>query len=455
VALLQESDGMPPRPSLSTLEAVALIVGLVVGSGIFRAPQLVAGNTGSISLFLGVWVLGGLISLIGALCYAELTTAYPHAGGEYHFLRRAFGANLSFLFAWSRSTVIQTGSIAILAYVFADYLAPVLSLDRAKSPILAVAAVVGLTGLNLAGLRHSKRTQVMLTIVELVGLGAVIVAGLLFLEGPAGESSAGNGGDAGLAGLGLAMVFVLLTYGGWNEAAYISAELRDGPRAMTRTLFLGIAIITTLYLLANLAYLHALGLKGISSSSIVAADVMRAALGPWGATLLSLAVAISALTSANATVITGARATYALGRDFGAFRVLGRWNDRDSTPVNALFLQGVIALALVAFGAVARSGFEAMVAYTAPVFWFFLALASLSVIVLRRREPDTPRPFRVPLYPLTPLLFCAAALFMLYSSIRYAGSGALFGVAVMLAGLPVLLLVRARTPQSAERPESH
>ena len=433
---------MPPRPSLTTLDAVTLIVGLVVGSGIFRAPQLVAENTGTVALFLGVWVAGGLISLIGALCYAELTTTYPNAGGEYHFLRRAFGSNLAFLFAWSRSSVIQTGSIALLAYVFGDYLAPVLSLGPGSSPILAVVAVVALTGLNLAGLRHGKRTQVVLTVVELVGLGAVIVAGLFFLDGPSAAEPLADKGGGGLAGLGLAMVFVLLTYGGWNEAAYISAEVKDGPRAMARTLFFGIGIITTLYLLANLAYVHALGLEGVSSSSVVAADVMRAALGPWGATLLSLAVAVSALTSANATIITGARGTYALGRDFGAFRVLGRWNDRDSTPVNALFLQGALALTLVAFGAVARSGFEAMVAYTAPVFWSFLALAALSLIVLRRKEPERVRPFRVPFYPFTPLIFIAAALFMLYSSVRYAGSGALIGVAVMLAGVPVLFFVR-------------
>lgn len=443
---------MHPRPSLTTLDAVALTVGLVVGSGIFRAPQLVAANTGSVDLFLGVWVLGGLISLIGAFCYVELTTAYPHAGGEYHFLRRAFGSDLAFLFAWSRSSVIQTGSLAILAYVFADYLAPVLSLGPRSSPVLAVVAVVGLTGLNLAGLRHGKRTQVVLTTVELVGLGAVIVAGLFFLEGPSNPEPLTDGGGGGLAGIGLALVFVLLTYGGWNEAAYISAEVRDGPRAMSRTLLLGIGIITTLYLLANLAYVHALGLTGVASSSVVAADVMHAAMGPWGATLLSLAVAIAALTSANATIITGARATYALGRDFGAFQFLGRWNDRDNTPINALFLQAAVALGLVAFGAVARSGFEAMVAYTAPVFWFFLALAALSVIVLRQREPERVRPYRVPLYPLTPLIFFGAAVFMLYASIRYAGSGALIGVAVMLAGVPVLLLVRARARRPVERP---
>jgi amino acid transporter len=186
----------------------------------------------------------------------------------------------------------------------------------------------------------------------------------------------------------------------------------------------------------------------------VAADLMQSALGPVGATLLSCAVALSALGSANATIITGARTTYALGRDFGAFHLLGRWNDEGSTPVNALFLQGALALVLVAFGAVARSGFEAMVAYTAPVFWIFLAMVALAVIVLRQREPGRPRPFKVPFYPLTPLIFFAAALFMLYSSVRYAGSGALVGVAVMLAGIPVLFLIRASAARTIERPES-
>ena len=446
---------MPPRPYLTTLDAVALIVGLVVGVGIFRAPQLVAENTGSVEGFIGVWVAGGVLSLIGALCYAELTTTYPHAGGEYHFLRRAFGTDLAFLFAWSRCSVIQTGSIAILCYVFADYLAPVLSLKAGSSPMLAAVAVVALTGLNLAGLRHGKRTQLFLTMAELIGLGAVIVAGLVLLDGAttSGAASAPSA-SPGLSGLGLAMVFVLLTYGGWNEAAYISAEVRDGPRAMTRTLLWGIGIITTLYVLANFAYVHALGLDGVRSSSVVAADLMQSALGPVGATLLSCAVALSALGSANATIITGARATYALGRDFGAFRLLGRWNDEGSTPANALFLQGAIALILVAFGAIARSGFEAMVAYTAPVFWFFLAMAALAVIVLRQREPTRPRPFKVPCYPVTPLIFFGAALFMLYSSVRYAGSGALVGVAVMLAGVPVLFLVRASAARTVERPES-
>jgi basic amino acid/polyamine antiporter, APA family len=411
---------MPPRPYLTTLDAVALIVGLVVGVGIFRAPQLVAQNTGSVEGFIGVWVAGGILSLLGALCYAELSTTYPHAGGEYHFIRRAFGTDLAFLFAWSRCSVIQTGSIAILCYVFADYLAPVLSLKPGSSPMLAAVAVVALTGLNLAGLRHGKRTQLLLTTAELIGLGAVIIAGLVLLDGAASSAATTPATSPGLAGLGLAMVFVLLTYGGWNEAAYISAEVRDGRRAMARTLLWGIGIITTLYVLANLAYVHALGLEGVRSSSVVAADLMQRALGPVGATLLSCAVALSALGSANATIITGARATYALGRDFGAFHLLGRWNDEGSTPVNALFLQGALALLLVAFGAVARSGFEAMVAYTAPVFWIFLAMVALAVIVLRQREPGRPRPFKVPFYPLTPPDFfrCGSVHALLQRAIR-------------------------------------
>jgi APA family basic amino acid/polyamine antiporter len=442
---------MPPRPWLSPLAAAALIVGLVIGVGIFRAPQLVAANTGSIGLFLGAWVAGGIVSLIGALCYAELTTAYPHAGGEYHFLRRAFGAGPAFLFAWSRCTVIQTGSIAALAYVFGDYFAPLVSLGPRGPAMLAVGAIASLTALNLGGMRYGSRTQLALTLIEVLGLAAVIVAGLFLLDGPGATS--GPAAPAAPGALGLAMVFVLLTFGGWNEAAYLSAEVR-GRRGMVAVLLGGIGVITGLYLLANLAYVNALGLAGVASSEVVAADVMRRAAGPWGSALLSCIVAFCSLGSVNATIITGARGTYALGRDYGVLGFLGDWRERRETPANALLMQGAIAIALVLFGAVARSGFELMVAYTAPVFWLFLALVALSVIVLRRRDPGAPRPFRVPLYPLTPLLFAGAACFMLYSSVRYAGAGALLGVAVMLAGLPLPLLHRARAARPAEHPES-
>ncbi|HWP34376.1 MAG TPA: amino acid permease [Thermodesulfobacteriota bacterium] len=434
---------MRPRPMLTTADAVALMVGLVVGVGIFRAPQLVAEHTGAGWLFVVAWVLGGLVSLVGALCYAELATTYPDAGGEYHFLARAFGPRLGFLFGWSRLTVIQSGSIALLAFVFGDYLAPLLPWGERASPALAAAAVAALTAVNVAGVRYGSRTQNVLTVVEVLGLVLVIAAG--FLAGGPQAAARPPDPDPAPAAFGLAMVFVLLTYGGWNETAYVSAELK-GERSVGHALLLGIGLITLLYVLVNLAYLAGLGLEGVAASSVVAADLLRVAVGPGAATALSLLVALSAASSVNATIMTGARSAYALGRDCPRLGALARWRAGREAPVNALLVQGAIALALVGFGAVARRGFEAMVAYTAPVFWFFFLLTGVSLVVMRRRDPGRPRPFRVPLYPLVPLLFCASAAFMLYSSLRYAGAGAWLGVAVMLTGVPLLATMRPRPP---------
>jgi amino acid transporter len=432
-----------PRRVLSTLDGVTLVVGLVLGAGIFRAPQMVASGAGSDAMFLALWVLGGVVSLIGALCYAELAAAYPNAGGEYHFLSRAFGRPAGFLCAWSRMSVIQTGSIAILAFVVGDYAGALVG-DGERVPWLApaVAALVvcGLTALNLMGLRQGTGMQYALTTLEVSGLVAVIAAGLL------GPSAAGpvvtSGGGGGGPGLGLAFVFVLLTFGGWSEAAYLSAELRDRRRGVVRTLAWGLAVITLLYLLANAAFLRALGHAGVAASETVGADVMRQAVGGIGAALVSVIVIVAALSSANATMITGARSNYALGRDLPLFGFLGGWHEEGSTPKAAFLLQGAVALALIGFGALARSGFEAMVAYTAPVFWMILLGTGASLIALRRRDPSTDRPFRVPLYPLTPILFCLIAGYMLYSSVAYAGRGAFLGLAVMLAGLPLLAIAR-------------
>jgi amino acid transporter len=397
-------------------------------------------------MFLSVWLAGGLISLVGAMCYAELASAFPHAGGDYHFLQRAFGREISFLYAWSRSLVIQTGSIAILAYVFADYAVPILRLGPQTAPWLAAVAVVCLTLLNMRGPRHGRRAQKLLTSAQISGLLLVILAGMAL-------GLARNGAPAPVAvpvpadsipSLGMAMVFVLFTYGGWSDAAYISAEVHDERRGIPKALMVGLGIITLLYLLANMAYLSALGHGGIAGSSVVAADLMKAALGEWGAIALSIIVAASALCSANATIVTGSRGGYALGRDYPIFGFLASWNAGSSSPSNALLAQGGISLVLIFYGAVARNGFEEMVAYTAPVFWLFLAMVSLAVIVLRRREPAVTRPFKVPLFPLTPIVFFFTAVFMLYSTLNYAGFGALLGIAVMAAGVPILIFARSR-----------
>jgi len=431
-----------PQPLLRARDAIAIIVGIVVGAGIFKTPSMVAGVTGDPGWLVVAWVLGAAISLAGALCYAELATAYPHAGGDYHFLTRAFGRHASFLYAWARATVINTGSIALLAFVFGDYMSKVVALPPAA---WAAIIVVALTVINIAGLRSSARAQNLLTILEVGGLVAVAVAG--FLAAPAAAAGpAAFAATPPLGLLGLAMVFVLLTYGGWNEAAYISAELRGGRRAIVPVLVASIAILAALYLVVNLALLAGLGLKGLADSKAAAADVMGIAFGPAGAQLISVLVALAALTSINATMIVGARTNYALARDWPALGRMAGWHETRGTPVVALVVQGAIALALVAFGALQSDGFEAMVEFTAPVFWTFLLLVGIALFRLRRIDGAAERPFRVPLYPFTPLVFCAACAWLAYSSIAYAASRDAVHVSliVMAAGVVAWFLVRAR-----------
>ncbi len=432
-----------PGPTLGPWDAIAIIVGIVVGVGIFRLPSLVALNVDSGSLFLLLWVAGGVVSLMGALVYAELASSFPNAGGEYYFLTRAYGRSSGFLFAWARMTVMQTGAIALVAFVFGDYASELLSLGPYSSSIYAAAAILLLTTLNVFGSWQGKWTQNVLTSLIVLGLLAAVGAGLSVAP-QVPVAAAPEGG----AVIGAAMIFILLTYGGWNEAAYLSGEIRDPRRNMVRALLIGISVITAIYLLVNYAYLRVLGLEGMRASQAIGADLLRATVGELGARLLSIVVGVAALSTLNATIFTGARTNYALGRDFGLFRYLGQWKTRGETPANALLAQGAIALVLVLSGtAGARTGVQEMVDYTAPVFWFFFLLAGASLFVLRRSAPDAPRPFRVPLYPVVPLLFCGASVYMLYSSVAFTGRWAAVGVAVVLAGVPLLLLARPTTRQ--------
>lgn len=426
-----------PRRALGALDVVAIIVGLVVGAGIFKSPAVVAANAGSGENVILAWLLGGFLSLLGALCYAELASSFPDAGGEYHFLHRAYGHRVAFLFAWSRMVVLQTGSIALLGFVAGDYLSELVPAGRWGPAAYAAVAVIALTALNLFGLARTRRTQNVLVVVTLAGLLFVTGAGLWL--GPEADSGpVVRDGGSGASGFGLAMIFVLLTYGGWNEAAYVSAELRRVERNMVRVLVTGIGVVSLLYLLVNLSYLRVLGMEGMSGSEVVTADLMRRLFGESGARWVSGLIVLAVLASMNVTILTGARTNFALARDFPLFRRLGRWDDRTNTPINALLLQGGIALVLVAAGSLGRSGFEAMVAYVSPVFWLFFMLTALALFVLRRKEPQHPRPFRVPGYPLTPFVFMAACGYMLYASLAYSGPGALFGAALLAAGVPLL-----------------
>jgi amino acid transporter len=435
-----------PKQLLSVGDGVFLTVGMVIGVGIFKAPSIVAGNTSSSAEFLFAWLLGGVISLCGALVYAELSARHPETGGEYAFLHHGLGRGAAFLFAWSRMTVIQTGAIAAVAFVFGEYASEIWRLGAHSTALYAALSVVALTLLNFAGTLQSKLLQKVMEIALIAGLLFLAIAGLTVGGTPKPAAPAAGGGDFLFA-----MMFVFFTFGGWNEAAYLAGEVREPRRNMLKILVGGIVAVTLLYLLVNLGYLAALGQGGIAASKAVGADVMRLVAGDAGAVLLSFIVCISALTTINAAVFTGARTNFAMGRDYPLFRKLGDWRERGSTPANALILQGAITLVLIAAAAMtAKDGFDAMVAYTAPVFWTFFLLTGVVLFILRVKSP-TAQGFKVPFYPVIPLVFCAMCGFMLWKAVAYVfnphygpkfGSLVLAGLLVMAAGIPLYWLAR-------------
>ena len=434
-----------PRALLRRRDAVAIIVGIVIGAGIFRTPPLVAQIAGDGGWALALWVAGGLVSLVGALCYAELAATYPHAGGDYHFLTRAFGRDVSFLYGWARATVINTGSIALLAFVFGDYASRLVDLGPRSPALWAALLVVALTAVNVASLAVSARTQNWLTVFEVTGLVVIVVAGFVVAPSAHGETS-WFATTPSYGTLGFAMVFVLLTYGGWSEAAYVSAEVSGGRRAILQALVVSLLVLTVLYVAVNAALLYGLGYAALAASKAAPADLVARAFGARAGEALAAFVAVATLTSINATMLVGARSTYALGRDWPALRRLGGWNATRGTPTQALLLQGGLALALIGFGALEKDGFEAMVEFTAPVFWGFLTLTGAALIVLRLRDRDAARPFRVPLYPLTPLAFIAVCGFLFWSSVSYAASRNALHVCVlvMAVGAVAWALTRSR-----------
>lgn len=431
-----------PKPSLRLIDAIVLIIGIVIGAGIFRTPSVVAANSPDWFWFIGVWIMGGLVSLIGALCYSELSSAFPSAGGDYHFLKTAFGKGFSFLFAWARITVIQTGSIALLAYIAGDYMSQLLSLGEYSASFYAIVVVAVLTLINILGIQFGTGLQKMLTALQFVGISIIIVVGFFVEPNITTAVPKEPTLSSSFSTFSLALIFVLLTFGGWNEAAYISSELKTGSKNMAFVLVTSILIITLLYVLINMAFVNALGLERMAASNAVGAEMMRATLGEKGVVLIGTLVSLSALTSLNSTIFTGARSNYALGKDFGLFTFLGKWNGKKSAPVNSLILQGVIATLLIIFGAFTRNGFESMVDFTAPIFWFFFLCTGVSLIVLRIKMPHVPRPFKVPLYPVTPVLFIVFCAYLLYSSLSYTGKGALLGVALLVIGLIFYLLFK-------------
>jgi len=459
------TDVLIPR-RLGLWDAVSIIVGIVVGTSIFRAPAMIFDKSGGPWTAMGLWLLGGMLAWCGAVCYAELATAYPRDGGDYEYLNRAFGRWCGFLFAWAQITTVISGNIAIMAYVFADYAVRLWPAASNHSLWLTVGPIAALSALNAVGVVTGKVTQNVLTTLKVIGLGALVVVGLFFAGGGAPPTTnialAGNTAD-----IGLALVFVLYAYGGWTHAAYVAAEVRDERRNLPRALMLGIAGIMIIYLAVNLSYLRALGFEAARQTTTPAADVVEQAFGPLGGRAISLLVMLSALGAINGMVLTASRIYAVWGADYPALVWLGGWNRRTAAPVAAITLQAIIATLLIVLVGTERGrnsfdaalqlvgieglpwqkffgGFETLVAGSAPVYWGLCLLTGIAVLVLRATDRTTPRPFTMPLFPLPALVFCVTCIYMLWASLTYAKWLTLLGVVPLVVGGIACFFVRPK-----------
>lgn len=462
------AGGSGTLPGLRVVDVVSIIIGIVIGTAIFRTAPMVFQSAGSPGYSIGVWLLGGLLAYCGALCYAELGTTFPRNGGDYEYLTRAYGRWVGFFFGWSQLTVILAGNIGTMAYAFADYAAGLTNRSEEFVPWIAAAAVVLVTALNLAGIVAGRALQNVLSIAKIIGLSAIIVAGVVAIAGESSGASDSPANPSGSSNLGLALVFVMFAYGGWNDTAFVAAEVREGGKNLPRALFLGLAIVTAIYVAINIVYLEVLGFAGACQSKTPAADVAQLVIGDTGESLIRVLVLISALGAINGLILTGSRIFAAFGHDNRALAKLGQWNFRSETPIMAFTAQAVMTvltilmvgtrsgqqavdqtLAYIAIPALPWEkyfgGFDTLVAATAPTFWFFFFLTGLSVVILRRKTPPDAYRYRIPWYPIPVVLFCGSSLFMLYKSIVYAEWLSLLGLLPVVAGIPLGFLHRTRS----------
>ncbi len=408
------------------------VVGGIVGGGIFRTPAAVAERVGSTRLILAVWLAGGAVALAGALCFGELGQRRPRAGGGYVYLREAWGPLPAFLYGWALLLVIASGAIAAIAVTFADYTLALTGLSRRLALPIAIAAIVLVSGVNYLGVRPGATLQNVFTVLKLLALAVLVGTGLLAGLPPSAPPPAAAPGAFGAA-----LVPVLFTYGGWQQTNFIAEEMVNPERDLPRALLLGVGIVVTTYLLANLAYLQVLGPAGLAASTAPAADAMRQVLGPAGGTLISAGIAISTFGFLNLVVLVTPRVFQAMAADGVFFPRLARLHPVHRTPSAAIVLQAAWASALALSGS-----FSQLVDYVAFADWVFFGLTVAALFVYRARDRAAgrtapPGAFRVPGYPWTPAAFVAAAMLVVVSSVLATPRNALVGSGLLVLGVPV------------------
>jgi APA family basic amino acid/polyamine antiporter len=427
--------------TLKAVDLVLIVIGTVIGSGIFIVPATVLAQTGaSVPIALGVWLAGGILSLLGALTYAELGAARPDAGGLYVYIRDAFGPLPAFLYGWTKFFVIASGSMATLAVAFAGYAGAFLPLSTLAAKLIAVAMIAVVVTINVLGTRRGADVQNWSTGLK---AGAILVMSTVLLalgSGASGTPAAAPAVDPPsslAAGIGLAMVGVLWAYEGWQYVTFSAGETADPQRTFPRAIVAGTAAVIGIYLLANVSYVVALGADGVAASERVAADAVRAAVSPAAAQVIAAVILVSMFSAANGIALTAPRLFYAMAKDGVFFARLADVHATYRTPAFAIVASGVWAALLAASGT-----FEQLLTYVVFAGWVFYALGALAVFWYRRYRSDLPRPFRVPGYPVTPILFVLSAAAIVGNTLVEQPGSALIGLGIVFLGVPAFLLWR-------------
>lgn len=425
---------------IGTAGSAALVIGTVIGSGIFLVPHNVAQEVGSVRSMLLVWILGGALALAGALSLAELGAAMPEAGGVYVYLREAYGKLPAFLYGWGMLLVIESGSVATLAVAFGIYSASFIPLTAFDQKLVGCGAVGLLTVVNIIGTREGSAVQTIFTAAKLAGIAAII-GFALFYHGslhphsipllPVSRTSFGS--------FGVALVGVLWAYEGWHMLSFSAGEVKNPGQTLPKSYLLGMLVVVGAYLGANLAYLRVLSVPDLVAHQRVAAHAMQILAGPAGATFVSALILCSIFGAINGNMLAGPRAYFAMARDGVFFSSVGRIHSRYRTPVAAIVLQGVWAMVLTVNGS-----FEQLYTYVIFSGWIFYAAAVLAVLVLRHRKPELLRPYHVWGYPVLPVLFALGALAVVGNTLVRQPSESLLGLLLILSGIPIYLIWRRR-----------
>lgn len=449
------------RRQLGVWSAASIVVGTVIGSGIFLVPKLMVSSTGSPELVLLVWVFGGLLSLAGALTYAEMAAAMPEAGGEYVYLRHAYGPFWGFLFGWTQMWVAKSGSLATLATGFVLYLAnffPALDHTLLSLPVplgenwgplpvnggqlVAIALLLGLGLLNWFGVREAAGVQVAVTVLKVALIAGVIAAGLFGGKGSMANFSTSTVAPGGVPGFFAALVAALWAYDGWHNVSMVSGEIKNPQRNLPRALIAGTVAVMVIYLLTNIAYFYVLPAAEVAVSDRVASVMMRAVAGEWGAAAVTVAALISMFAAINGSLLSGSRIPYAMARDGLFFRRFATVNPKHLTP-------GFSVLALSGWSAVlVLSGrYDQLLTMVIFPAWILYGMSTAAVIVLRRRMPHLPRPYKTIGYPVVPLLFVGVAGMLLLATLQKSPRESMLGLAVIAAGIPFYWYRNRRLPQ--------